>query len=183
MKSKKYIKYILYIFVLITVLVSFLISCQSSLVNTKVVEYNKKLNEYRDYYLKIQNLTINYSEKITEIADKINQSDDISEICDYYEMALNLFKNYYDEFAKLKMPSIANNFANYNAVFIQLQISRISNLIDYYNGDNPEYTLEKDSELLQKITDANLKTIQELKNINNYFNQEAEKLGLEKPFK
>ena len=103
-------------------------------------------------------------------------------MCSYYATLLNLYTNCYNEFAKIKPPSIANNGANYHMSLLQLQISRMSNLVEWCNGNNPNYNMEKDSELLREITDTNLKTIEEFENINNYFNQEAEKLGLEKPF-
>ena len=175
-------KIIIVIQIIIILSLLTLISCQSLQATPEIINYNNKFSEYADYYMKVQNLAVNYGDQITKIADNLNQSNNTEEMCSYYATLLNLYTNYYNEFAKIKTPSIANNAANYHMSLIQLQISRMSSLVEWCNGNNPNYNMEKDSELLSKISDINLKTIEEFENINNYFNQEAERLGLEKPF-
>jgi len=172
------------IIVLSILLISFsiLFLCQCSRSNPDVINYYNELNEYKYFYSNFGTITEHYGQQITDIANKLNQSNDTEEMCSYYVTLLELYTNYYNECVKIKTPSIANNAMNYHISLIQLQITRMSNLVNWCNGSNPDYDMEKDSEILTKITDTNSKSLEEFEKADNYFNQKAEKLGLEKPF-
>ena len=79
-------------------------------------------------------------------------------------------------------PIIANTAHNYLLEFLKLAQVRVSNLISYTEGNNPNYNSEKDNEILQRLQENENKNQAEYERIYKFFNAEAEKLRLKKPF-
>ena len=183
MKLKTVISLIIVIF-----LISFLtIGCeyQKVVINQEDInKFNSDLADWKNYVDKVMTIgdkhTINIQNFNKTLEESAQNNDDF---LNAYRPSLKEYEDWSNELSNITPPNIADDAHYYLLEFLRLAQVRASNLISYCEGSNPNYDTGEDNKILQQAQDAENKSRSEYDKIYKYFNIEAEKLRLKKPFK
>ena len=177
------IKKIAIFFILIPLFCLTLISCSHYQTNSNEVDrYNSDLNNWKSYVEKVEKIGNQHTTNIQNINENSESATDNEELLVYYNLLLDEYENWSNELSNIIPPIIADDAHSYLLEFLRLAQVRSSNLITYCEGNNPNYDTEEDNKLLRQAQDAEIKGQNEYKRIYAYFNEEAEKLRLKKPY-
>jgi hypothetical protein len=124
-----------------------------------------------------------YTINVQNISKNLESAKNNDDFLNAYKPLLKEYENWSNELSSITPPIIANDAHYYLLEFLRLAQVRVSNLISYCEGSNSNYGTEEDNKLLQQAQDAENRSQAEFEKVYKYFNTEAEKLRLKKPFK
>ena len=161
-----------------------LISCSHYQTNSNEVDrYNSDLNNWKSYVEKVEKIGNQHTTNIQNINENSESATDNEELLVYYNLLLDEYESWYSELSDIDPPKIAVDAHTYLLEFLKLCKTRALNLIEFCESGSPTYDIEKDNELLYQAEKVHNKAVNEFEKNYNYFNEEAEKLRLKKPFK
>ena len=174
--------------IIVIFLISFLtIGCayQKVVINQEDIDkFNSDLADWKNYVDTAMDMgdkhTINI-QNFTKTLEESSQNND--DFLNAYRPLLKEYEAWSNELSNITPPIIANDAHYYLLEFLRLAQVRASNLIGYCEGSNPNYNTGEDNKALQQAQDAENRSRAEYEKIYKYFNTEAEKLRLKKPFK
>lgn len=181
--NNKYI-FRIQIIVIIFVLSLSLMSCSSVVVNQEDInKFNSDLTDWKNYVDTAMTMGEKHTINVQNINKNLESAQNNDDFLNAYKPLLKEYENWSNELSSITPPNIANDAHYYLLEFLRLAQVRVLNLISYCEGSNLNYDAEEDNKILQQAQDAENKSRDEYDKIYKYFNVEAEKLRLKKPFK
>lgn len=162
-----------------------------AIVNTKKKkrDYLIRLNEWDTFFANFQNITKTIDWDVGTLENKYLEADKIKEYekaKTFLNVAIDKLKGEIKTLSKIYVPEIAKDYHSDALNHYEKNMQLYSYDLLLHFTDNFEYKItftdDKMKNLMKEAQDAYVKTHEELARIENVFNQEAEELGLQKPF-
>ena len=154
---------------------------------SKVSDFNRELEKFSEYSQKVHSVIAEYEENINKLKDKqMNQAKGREnepareEDKVIYELIRDEYNEYFNEYSLITPPVCANN---YHIIYLEyLKECKLLASWIVNNMFNTNYNLTEADNIAANIDLAYAKSMNELKQLMESFNEEAKKLCLPEPY-
>jgi hypothetical protein len=147
----------------------------------KINDYDNRLKEFSQFMLDYANSTAKTGQDIVDLDDKRVEAakiKDYEKTKAYYQMEMDKIEEEINSLSKIYVPKIAKKYYGY----VLDGITKYKQCLSYVFTTNNNYDESKAYSLKDEADTAFIKADKELEQIKKEFNQEAQELGLKKPF-
>lgn len=180
-------KLVKHFFLFFTIFILFiaLIGCKDNVTQQQIDDYHKGLEELEDYKRESNNTILPlHNERIELIKKRVEaiEAEDFEKAQHFMVLELNQFEELFEALKKIYVPEIAKDYHVYLTGGFLKERERLLYFLNSANEDFVDFDKTNYENLRYESEYLFEKANQELKNIENQFNQRAEELGLPPPY-